>query len=78
MAESFFHAGGIHRHRESDGAPGGDSIFVVVHVGQAPQGFADPAEGCLHVDGQPHTTLTAPCGSRKRGPSQTWALAAIT
>ncbi|MEW1914941.1 hypothetical protein AB0442_42440 [Kitasatospora sp. NPDC085895] len=43
MTEPFFHAGGIYRHH-LDGTPSSESLFVVVHVSRAPEGFAHPAE----------------------------------
>ncbi|MEV7182319.1 hypothetical protein [Kitasatospora sp. NPDC093679] len=43
MTESFFHAGGIYRHYQN-GTPSSEGLFVVVHVGRAPEGFAHPAE----------------------------------
>lgn len=43
MTESFFHAGGIYRHYRH-GTPSSEGVFVVVHVGRAPEGFAHPAE----------------------------------
>ncbi|MCU7820991.1 hypothetical protein [Kitasatospora sp. DSM 101779] len=43
MTEVFFHAGGVYRH-DRDDTPSSECVFVVVHVGRAPEGFAHPGE----------------------------------